>query len=387
MHTLAQWDVFCRVVDNYGDIAVSWRLARQLTREHGLGVRLWVDDLTRFHALRPEIDPSRPQQRLEGVEVRQWTQPFPTTAPAEVVIEAFGCGLPADYLAAMAARRPPPVWVNLEYLSAEAWVRGCHGLPSPHPRLPLTCWFFYPGFTAGTGGLMREAGLDAARARFLAAEQDDFWARLGLPPRPPGELRVSLFGYENPVLADLLAQWAAGARPVRCVVPAGRILAAVLHFFGRGDVPPAGLTLALGHLNVHCIPMLPQEDYDRLLWACDLNFVRGEDSLVRALWAERPLVWQAYPQAAGAHRPKLEALLDRYAQDLPTPAAKALRRFTLAWNGFGGALDWAAFEAQLPALRARASDWARQLQGLGDLAGNLVAFCRTKAGHTGTAPT
>ena len=37
------WDVFCRVVDNYGDAAVCWRLARQLADEHGARVRLWID--------------------------------------------------------------------------------------------------------------------------------------------------------------------------------------------------------------------------------------------------------------------------------------------------------------------------------------------------------
>ncbi len=40
-------DIFCAVVDNYGDIGVCWRLARQLAHEHGMTVRLWVDDLVR----------------------------------------------------------------------------------------------------------------------------------------------------------------------------------------------------------------------------------------------------------------------------------------------------------------------------------------------------
>ena len=45
------WDIFCTVVDNYGDIGVCWRLARQLAAEHGFAVRLWVDDLASFARL------------------------------------------------------------------------------------------------------------------------------------------------------------------------------------------------------------------------------------------------------------------------------------------------------------------------------------------------
>ena len=42
------WDIFCTVIDNYGDIGICWRLARQLRVDDGQRVRLWVDDLTSF---------------------------------------------------------------------------------------------------------------------------------------------------------------------------------------------------------------------------------------------------------------------------------------------------------------------------------------------------
>ncbi|HET9045379.1 MAG TPA: elongation factor P maturation arginine rhamnosyltransferase EarP, partial [Casimicrobiaceae bacterium] len=40
-----RWDVFCKVVDNFGDAGVCWRLARQLVAEHDLAVTLWIDVL------------------------------------------------------------------------------------------------------------------------------------------------------------------------------------------------------------------------------------------------------------------------------------------------------------------------------------------------------
>lgn len=378
--TVQTWELFCTVVDNYGDIGVTWRLARQLAHEHRLHVRLWVDDLVSFHALRPEIDPDRYTQSLEGVEVHRWGTPFPDVAPADVVIEAFACDLPDNHLRAMAARQPRPVWINLEYLSAEDWVAGCHGLPSPHPRLPLTKWFFFPGFAAGTGGLLREAGLlDAIRAFQTSPQaQTAFWRELGVPPENGGELRISLFGYANPAVAGLLRQWVDAPMPVRCLLPASRLMEDVLHFFGRCDLAP-GHRLQRGRLTVHRLPMLPQDRYDRLLWACDCNFVRGEDSFVRAQWAGRPMVWQAYPQAEGAHLAKLDAFLGRYCAALPEAVAGELNTLWRAWNTTdAAAIDWTPWWRHRTTLQAHARLWTEHLSGLGDLAGNLVRFCREK---------
>ena len=151
------WDIFCRVVDNYGDIGVCWRLARQLAAEHNVAVRLWVDDLNSFARLCPEIDSSLDRQRIAGMTVYRWREPFPDAIPGDVVIEAFGCELPAVFQAAMTAKAQPPVWINLEYLSAENWVTGSHALPSPQAKLRK--YFFFPGFVAGTGGLLREGDL------------------------------------------------------------------------------------------------------------------------------------------------------------------------------------------------------------------------------------
>ena len=164
----ASWDIFCSVVDNYGDIGVTWRLARQLVAEHQVPVRLWVDDVQAFVPLCPEADASAAQQWQQGVEVRVWPKDWQPVEVADVVIEAFACTLPDSYRLAMKARETPVLWINLEYLSAEDWVSGCHGLPSLRPD-GLKRMFFFPGFDAGTGGLLREADLLARRRAF---EQD-----------------------------------------------------------------------------------------------------------------------------------------------------------------------------------------------------------------------
>ncbi|TCS71171.1 putative repeat protein (TIGR03837 family) [Sulfuritortus calidifontis] len=372
-------DIFCSVVDNYGDIGVAWRLARQLSREHGLQVRLWLDDLATLHRIWPPAKADLAAQTVAEIEVRHWRADFPEVTPAPLVIETFGCRLPENYLAAMSAREPRPLWLNLDHLSAEAWVKDYHGLPSPHPRLPLTAYFFYPGFEVETGGLIREAGLAVRRQALQAdpAAREAFWRSLLLTPPDGDTLSVSLFAYDNPALPALLAAWVSGRQRVRCLVPEGAVLEAIGRFFGTPLAPSRQLNS--GALEVCALPFFDQDGYDPLLWACDLNFVRGEDSFVRAQWAARPMVWNIYVQEAGAHWPKLHAFLDRYCVGLEPGAATAYRQFTEAWNRNQDiAQAWPALLEQLPALSRHSRAWAEHLAAMPDLASQLMLFCREK---------
>ena len=374
------WDIFCSVVDNFGDIGVCWRLARQLSSELGQSVRLWVDDLARFRCLCAEVDPARTSQYIAGVEVRQWRTPFAQVAPTDIVIEGFGARLPEVYLEAMAARRPHPAWVNLEYLSAERWVETHHRLPSPHPSLPLVKYFFFPGFTPATGGLLMEGDLPRLRDAFqsdpvaLAA----FWRSLGVVFADAQALRVSLFCYDNAALAALVEQWSASSTPVICLVPAGTALAQLIRITRHAIAVGAGITL--GRLRIQTIPFLDLDQYDRLLWACDLNFVRGEDSFVRAQFAARPLVWHAYPQQERAHLPKIAAFIERYSAALDIDVRVAYAAFSNAWNGASApaGLNWSDLCSQRQALAKHALAWARQLAAGGSLAFKLAEFCEDR---------
>jgi uncharacterized repeat protein (TIGR03837 family) len=375
------WDVFCHVVDNYGDIGVCWRLARQLAAEHGLRVRLWVDDLLAFRRICPEIDPGRPIQRHRGVEVCRWVEPFPAVVAADVVVEAFACQLPENYIQAMASCPVKPCWINLEYLSAEEWVGECHGLASPHIRLPLTKHFFFPGFTENTGGVLLERNLFARRQafRFDARAQEAFWQQLGLPLPHGEETRVSLFCYPGSRAEELFECWRKLSVHTVCLVPEGIAGEAIAAFFGQSATPQAGVVLCRGGLEVRVIPFLEQDDFDKLLWACDCNFVRGEDSFVRAQWAMRPMVWQPYPQAEGAHLHKLQAFLERYCKNLSETAAETVKAMWGAWSrGRGMAEAWPGFWAQKGVLTKHAESWATALGTNGDLATKLVKFCSNK---------
>lgn len=355
------WDIFCRVIDNHGDIGVCWRLARQLAREHGKQVRLWLDDVDSLKPMCPAVDVALASQRCLGVEIRQWTEDIVVDRVGEVIIEAFSCDIPGNYLQTMATIAPKPCWINLEYLTAEAWADGCHGLASPHPSLALVKYFYFPGFTTTTGGLLREKGLLAARNAEIA--------RLN---RDTG-LDISLFCYDTAPVGELLNVLANSASAIRLHVASGKPLAAVgTHLSGSGP-------WQLGRLQVLPFGFLPQDDFDRLLWRCDINFVRGEDSFVRAQWAGKPFVWQIYVQEEQAHRVKLDAFLARYTTGLSVAGKAAAVNLFKAWNSDGNLPSaWADFMEARTEIAGHNLRWSEHLAENMDLAEALVKFCAAK---------
>ncbi|PAU65781.1 hypothetical protein BZL41_05015 [Pseudomonas sp. PIC25] len=368
------WDIFCSVVDNYGDIGVTWRLARQLAVEHGQAVRLWVDDLHSLVRLCPEVDPDAAQQVQRGVEVRRWALPWQPVEPGDVVIEAFACHLPAEFEAAMVEKPRPPLWINLEYLSAEDWVGGCHGLPSFQSN-GLQKFFFFPGFTPETGGLLREQGLIARRRAFQAdpAAQAAFLQSIGVQRRPGARL-ISLFAYENAALGSWLEALAADTQPTQLLVPEGRVLKDLERWLSTCGLA-AHDQYKRGALHVQVIPFVEQDAYDRLLWCCDFNAVRGEDSFVRAQWAGRPMLWHIYRQEENAHWLKLDAFLGLYRKALPPAAGAALGALWHAWNAeedMGPA--WHGLQREWTVVAEHAERWCREQAEQTDVAARLVLF-------------
>lgn len=377
------WRIFCSVVDNFGDIGICWRLSRQLVAEHKISVELLVDDLHSFQRICPQINPELARQAVAGVDVVYWPDErcpslnWQQLAPAIVVIEALACTIPDGYKQQMALQQPAPLWLNLEYLSAESWVEGCHGLSSPQGQGGLNKYFFFPGFSDQTGGLLHEQGLSQRLDAFKADSkaQQLFWQQLGLDA-DQFQFKISLFAYSHSQLASLLQQWQQQPGKVLCVIPHGELANELARQY-----PPllSGATVQLNQLCLKVMPFLAQPDYDLLLAACDLNFVRGEDSVIRAHWAGQPFVWQIYRQQENAHLLKLQAFLDRYCQQMPAQLAKTTQQFYLSWNTDSELeLSWQQFYAVLPQLAAYNRCWREQIMANGDLASNLVHFAKKK---------
>ncbi len=389
-----RWHLVCQVIDNFGDAGVMWRLARQLADEYGCRIDFFIDDLEVLQHLHPAARwhpadgtriPALPGQ--DAVRIHRLDDTAAVGEGAEVVVLGFQVRLP------MAARQrllmppdaaaPAPLLIQLEYLSAEDWVQSCHGLPCLHPD-GLREFFFHPGFGTATGGLLQERGLLARRDAFLADPDARLrWLAAQGVEAHPDEWRVSLLCYRQAPLAALIGQWLSHPE---------RIGSQRLHLLAPGadtqpHLPAKGVLEAAsgGRVRLTRLPFLPQSEFDRLLWSCDLNLVRGEDSWIRALWAGRPWLWQAYPQDEDAHLEKLEAFLRTAAghlEDAPGAVGRTLgawQRAMRAWNQAPGhsaddILHWLADPPQ-------ATDTCHRLataisSSSADLASRLAGFVR-----------
>ncbi len=391
----ARWTLFCAIIDNFGDIGVCWRLARQLKQEHALDLELWVDDwqaLSVFlKAQLPELHDQdacldRDTLLADGVLVRRWHNPWQGAAAlddhianSDVIIEAFGCELPASVKLALGKVQKPVLWLNLEYLSAEHWIKECHGLSSPQPvSKQVKKHFFFPGFEQGTGGLLREADVLENHMQWQQQQAELRQQRLqttGLGAKNQADhLLVSLFSYDTPALSGWLDALAEQTQPVICFVPEGKSLIAVSRHFARPELV-AGDVVSVGALSVTVLPFRSQHDYDELLSLCDFNMVRGEDSFVRAQWAAQPFIWHIYPQDDGVHMLKLQAFEHLYLDGLDTDAAKAWRAFSNGWNQGEDCRElWHYLRPQLSGLQLHGRKWQKKLAVMPDLATDLVNF-------------
>ncbi|MBC7756591.1 MAG: elongation factor P maturation arginine rhamnosyltransferase EarP [Bdellovibrio sp.] len=410
---MKRWDIFCKIVDNFGDIGVCWRLAKRLRAEHGLLIRLWIDDLEAAQQIIPGLSVAENSQVCDEVTILKWPNSHTEadadfTQAAEVVIEAFACGLPHEYLAAMEKQQSK--WVNVEHLSAEPWVEDFHAKPSPQAN-GLVRYFYFPGFTENTGGLIREAHIESqlqsldnprpqagegARQRGRGAWQVDLnvapvsnlshettkhltWPTSDISQviaNPAGgceALKISLFCYPHAPIHSLLTALQANQHQIIVYIPASSILPTVAAFFGRASLK-IGQELSQHNLTVQVLPFLSQADYDTLLSECDLNFVRGEDSWVRAIWAGKPFIWQPYFQDESAHIKKLDAFLDLFYADFEPKKVVCEANSSWVSEQFS-TRTWQTYLENIAAINAFTLRLSKKLAHQTDLATKLVIFC------------
>ena len=355
-------DIFCHVIDNFGDAGVCWRLARGLSEEEGFRVTLYIDDAVTLSKITSGVPAELPASGAEslGILVRRW-EDSETAVPSDVVIETFGCRLPDRFEEAIARETlhgHKVAWLNLEYLSAEDWVEECHGLPSPHPRLPVTKTFLFPGFTRRTGGVMIENGLLDARDRFSATDRHSLLEALGAR-EPDAPFNLFFFSYPTAPIAQLAEALASDPRPVQVIAAPGRAGEMLGEALSRLNPP---------QVTFSPVPAVPQESFDRVLWACDALIIRGEDSFVRAQLAGKPFLWTIYPQEEDTHIVKLNAFLDRMAVEYGEDAARVWRETSLGWNQASLTPGlWSRVRDLTPELTRGSLLWSRHLASLGSL--------------------
>lgn len=349
-------DIFCRVIDNYGDAGVMWRLARALVNLN-YRVRLIIDEPATLKSLAgcKESVPTEEIGKEEKIEVclweKDWDEGTCSLDPAEVVIEGFACRLPGDYQRKMAEH--PPKWFNIDYFSAEDWIEGCHLRPSIDPATGLVKINYFPGVTEKSGSLTFEKDYEVLKANWLKKQ-----------PKNTQALRVFFFAYPYGPIDEIAKALSALNTEVQLSLTrceASRLLEKAL-----GTMPHSRLT-------VRHLPFVAQKEFDSLLWDSDIVFIRGEDSAARAMLAGVPFIWHIYRQEDDVHLIKLKALQERmrpYFED---------ESVFKAWCSVQEALNRKTFPAEdFRKLFEHYSQWkeasagfARHLQSLGSLSEKL----------------
>lgn len=296
--------LFCTVIDNFGDIGVSWRLAQELRQRLGWQVHLWLDNLAALQAIAPDAPAALPCAH-QGIQLHAWQEAQHAdldNAPApDLVMETFACALPPNVHAIIQTHRP--VWLNWEYLSAEDWAIRTHAMPSLQAN-GCEKYFWQMGFVPQSGGLLREADYVEQMDAFKQRQPEN------TPSPETAALHIFAFGYAS----DVWQKWAAALAEQEQEI--------VLHCAGK----PLQTSLQIerevsGSLKIINQNFVPQARFDRALWAADVLIVRGEDSFVRAQLAGKPFFWHIYPQAQAAHLDKLAAFWHTHHQHAAPTAA------------------------------------------------------------------
>jgi len=373
--------ILCKVVDNYGDIGVVYRLAKAMSEaEPRARLILLVDDLAAFRSLCPAVDPGLDEQEIRGWKVLRWDRPwrgFLLERP-RLVIEAFSCGRPDWFEDILFDPADPGLRhiVDLEHLTAEDYAAELHRMPSITRSSLVKKWFFMPGFGAQTGGLVIDRDFVRSRLLFCGAalreeERKVLLSALGLPDGAAAAW-ISVFSYERDfkrIVADLAAYHR--ERPLRVFAASGKSQACFHSAWESAGRPfPADFP-----------PFLPQEAWDRLLMACDFSIVRGEESFSRLALSGHPFLWQAYPQAEAHQLVKVRAFLARIRPYFPQAAYAALEELFIAFNDrlcddteSRGAESLLPVLRSLPALEPGFSAFGAELMEYGDLAASLMTF-------------
>lgn len=365
-------DIFCNVIDNYGDIGFCWRLAKNLTIRYNWNVSLLVNNLISFSKIEKNIDIRRDCQIIDKIKIFSWNEKeLLNIKPAKIIISAFSCNLPNIYKNNI--NKLYSIWINLEYLHTEQWIDDYHLLPS-YNNLFMKKFFFFPGFSKKSGGVIREPKLAIERNKMQNnfEIQEKFLKSIKIPKeiisfRKKGAKLIFLFCYNHSPISNIIKTLNSSEHEV------------ILLFANTISVDLASLIYNKERIKIFKIPFVSQDEFDRILWCSDINFVRGEDSFVRAIWAKKPLIWNIYPQdrEKNVDIKKIESWLYLYSPP------QCVCNFTISWNKYSNYNK--IFHKNFIDLLSESNilDWQKSIKKFTtkqakkkDLIDNLVNFCK-----------
>lgn len=302
--------VLCKVVDNFGDIGVVFRLCRALSElKKNLEIRLVVSNLDSFAKISKGIDSTKTFQEFRGWKVFDWNdnalckKEF-SKNPPEFILECFQCGRPEwlEELLFSPQFNLNVQIVNVEYLTAESWADDFHLLKSGTRSAKIKKINFMPGFTKKTGGLILDKNFMCclSEKKFALNLVKQNLDKKILSEDFSDSFKILIFSY--PKNFDFLAS----------AIKEFSFLKKIIVFIASGaGADSAKISLKKFKVDFVCLPFMQQEVWDAFLSLMDFSFVRGEDSFSRCCLFGNPFIWNIYPQEEEFHIVKLNAFLQK----------------------------------------------------------------------------
>ena len=281
-------DIFCQVIDNYGDVGVAYRLAREFKRVYpNKKLRFVINQIEELNLIR----------KSENIEVILYKDISKIENSADLIIESFGCEIPKEYMDK--ALKKSKLIINLEYFSAEKWVDDFH-LQESFLGGNLKKYFFIPGLSEKSGGILLDNEF-LERKKKVEANKEYYLEKFEIKEKY--DLIGSVFSYEKN-FDSLIEELKKLDKKVILLILSEKTQKNFIKYFDNGN--------NYDKIKFVKLPFFTYDKYEELLALCDFNLVRGEDSFVRALLLGKPFLWHIYPQDENTHIKKLESFLEKY---------------------------------------------------------------------------
>lgn len=305
-------DIFCEIIDNYGDIGVVYRVAKELKKNFPESkIRVFLNRLEEFKKINSQVQ-ELPFQKIDGIEyitfdfVKEKAKELSTS---QVIIEAFGCKIPEEYMEI--AYENSELLINLEYLSAEDWIEDFHLQSSPLGKGKIKKLFFMPGFTERSGGIIADSNYLERIKKVL--KDREYYEKKYLSDIEDRESKLvgTIFSYEKN-FTTLLEDLKSLDREIVILAMGEKTQESFRKIFEKNSIAYFRNSIKYGKIEIRFLDFLNQEEYEELINIVDFNFVRGEDSFIRAVLTGKPYMWHIYCQEDYAHMDKIEGFLDKY---------------------------------------------------------------------------
>ena len=360
--------ILCKVVDNFGVIGVTFRMASHLKKINPSNtVNLIVDNLEAFKKIYSQVDASKKYQIVNGINVYDWNafdlcyasfsndkeKAVLSSERLGVILECFQCGRPGwlEKILFEDELEKTVHIIMIDYLTAEAYAEDFHLLKSLTRRAKVQKVNFMPGFTDKTGGLIIDDGWKEA----VSYNKDG---------------PVLFFTYDKDFSGVVRAL--KKSRFTTILLAQGKGKASFEKAWNeniKNENHPVKLEV-LDYLDLY--------EWDEMLKKCSVLFIRGEETLSRSCLSGIPFIWHAYPQSDEYQLVKVQALLEKMKNYFSTADFLCIEKLMLAFNQTKTADDIEKytdeFLQRIEVLREGYKNFSIDLRKNGELCSNLMTF-------------